>query len=218
MSGFRGWPPEALSFFEGLEADNSKAYWQAHRATYEMAVRGPMEALIEAVEPEFGRAKLFRPNRDTRFSADKSPYKTNVAAAVGGFGTSACYVSLSSDGLMVGVGLHHPSPPQLSAVRAAIADERAGPELEAVVTDLEGAGFELTPDAVKTAPRGFTADHPRIRLLRQREFTLLQAWPPQRWLHTAAALRRVTEAWRAGGPLNQWLDQHAGVAMAEGRR
>jgi uncharacterized protein (DUF2461 family) len=70
---FRGWPAEALEFFDGLAADNSRAYWTAHRDTYEQAVNGPMEELLAELAPEFGGPKLFRPNRDVRFSPDKSP-------------------------------------------------------------------------------------------------------------------------------------------------
>jgi uncharacterized protein (DUF2461 family) len=70
---FTGFPREALAFFAGLEADNSKAYWQANTATYDEAVRGPMEALLAEVAAEFGRGSVFRPYRDTRFSHDESP-------------------------------------------------------------------------------------------------------------------------------------------------
>src|SRR3712207_3723652 len=81
---FAGFPDEALSFYEGLEADNSRAYWADNAEVYDRAVRRPMLALIAAAEPEFGRMKFFRPQRDLRFSADKSPYKTHAGAVTGG--------------------------------------------------------------------------------------------------------------------------------------
>ena len=81
---FRGWKAEALEFFDGLEADNSKAYWQAHKTEYETLVRAPMEALLIELEPEWGEGRVFRPYRDVRFSKDKSPYKTSIAAELGG--------------------------------------------------------------------------------------------------------------------------------------
>src|SRR4030081_427140 len=80
---FNGWPEDFQRFFIGLELDNSKRYFEANRRLYEKAVRGPMEALVASLEPEFGPGKVFRINRDIRFSADKSPYKTNIAATVG---------------------------------------------------------------------------------------------------------------------------------------
>jgi hypothetical protein len=69
---FKGWPDSALHFFEGLEADNSKAYWLDHKEVYERDVRAPMEALLADLRDDFGTARMFRPYRDTRLSSDKS--------------------------------------------------------------------------------------------------------------------------------------------------
>jgi uncharacterized protein (DUF2461 family) len=80
---FCGWPAEALEFCEGLEADNSKAYWTAHKDVYETVVLSPMKAIPAELAPEFGDGKVFRPNRDVRFSADKSPYKTHIRSVIG---------------------------------------------------------------------------------------------------------------------------------------
>ena len=77
---FRGWPAEALEFYEGLEADNSKAYWTSHKAVYQEQVLRPMEELLEDLVSEFGSSKIFRPYRDIRFSNDKTPYKTHIGA------------------------------------------------------------------------------------------------------------------------------------------
>jgi uncharacterized protein (DUF2461 family) len=79
---FRGWPAEALEFYEGLEADNSKAYWNAHKEDYETVVLSPMKAILAELAPEFGDGKVFRPNRDVRFSTDKSPYKTHIGSTI----------------------------------------------------------------------------------------------------------------------------------------
>ena len=98
---FNGWPAEALEFYEGLAADNSKAYWTAHKDSYERDVYAPMAALLAELEPDFGEGKTFRPYRDVRFSADKSPYKTNIGATVGDDG----YVQLDARGLAVGSGM-----------------------------------------------------------------------------------------------------------------
>ncbi len=72
--GFRGWTAEAIEFYEGLEADNSKTYWNENKSVYENLVLRPMTELLDELAPEFGEAKLFRPYRDVRFSADKAPY------------------------------------------------------------------------------------------------------------------------------------------------
>ncbi len=87
---FQGWPEAALDFFEGLEHDNSKAYWTAHRHIYDEAVLGPMTELTEDLGQEFGPVKIFRPYRDIRFSADKSPYRTEAGAIARDLRTSGC--------------------------------------------------------------------------------------------------------------------------------
>src|SRR5204863_7145062 len=94
---FRGWPVEAIEFYEGLEADNSRTYWQEHKDLYERCVLAPMEALLSQVAPEFGPGKIFRPYRDVRFSANKAPYKTAIGATAG-----AHYVQISASGLFAG--------------------------------------------------------------------------------------------------------------------
>lgn len=216
MSGgtFRGWPRAALAFFDGLEADNSRDYWQAHRSTYAEQVRAPMESLVAELAPEFGPATLFRPYRDVRFSADKSPYKTQVAAVLGDTGDGAYYVQLSADGLMTGAGLHVMTADQVARLRSAIDDERTGAALERIVSDLLAAGFEVGGEPLKTAPRGFSKDHPRIRLLRYRSCFVLRMHAPDRWLHSADAAAVVRADWRAARPLVEWLHDHVGPGSA----
>jgi uncharacterized protein (TIGR02453 family) len=204
---FGGWPPEALDWFRGLEADNSRAWFQAHRATYDEAVRGPMEWFLAEVADELGEGKVFRPNRDTRFSKDKTPYKTNVAATVahpGGGGS--WYLSLGKDGLFVGGGAYHPEREQLARIRAAVADGRRGRQLERVVDDLRRDGLALLDErALKTAPKGYAADHPRIALLRLNDFAAGRTEPVRKWLHTPAAKDRILGTWRKVTPLLDWL-------------
>ena len=97
---FSGWPEEALDFYDGLAADNSKSYWTEHKAVYEDKILRPMTELTEELAAEFGEPKIFRPYRDVRFSHDKSPYKTHIGAVIGGTG----YVQLSAEGLGAGAG------------------------------------------------------------------------------------------------------------------
>ena len=123
---FRGWPADAIDFYRGLEADNSKTYWQANKARYDEAVKAPFEALMVELEGEFGPMRLFRPYRDVRFAKDKSPYKTAAAAFGEQEGGSGLYVQLSASGLMVGSGYYHMAPDQLVRFRAALDDARAG--------------------------------------------------------------------------------------------
>ncbi len=204
---FTGWPAEAIEFFEGLEADNSKAYWTEHKATYERCVRAPMEALLAELERAHGEGKIFRPYRDVRFSADKSPYKTNIAATLAGGG----YMSLDADQFGVGTGYYMMARDQLATFRAAVADDDEGPKLEKLVQRLRGKGVEVTAhDTLKTAPRGYSKDHPRIELLRMKGCIAWQAWGVGDWLATPEPVDRVRQFLKAAKPLVTWLDANVG--------
>ncbi len=171
-------------------------------------ILGPMQALMAELAPEFGEGRIFRPYRDTRFSADKSPYKTNIAAH-----NDAGYISLSSDALGVGSGLYMPSPDQLTCFRAAVADERKGVELPGLLKDLRGKRIQVSArETLKSAPRGYASDHPRIELLRYKGLTAWKEWPVGTWLASAASKRRIVEFLRATAPLREWLDQNVGPA------
>ncbi|QFS93726.1 hypothetical protein FIV07_23460 [Mycobacterium sp. THAF192] len=203
---FRGWPIEAVEFYEGLEADNSKVYWQEHKAVYERQVKAPMEELLAELADEFGEGRLFRPYRDVRFSADKTPYKTTCAATLG-----SGYVAFSADGLSVGSGLYMPEPAALTRFRAAVDADDTGAELAAIVADLHRAGYQtMAHEVLKTAPRGFPKDHPRIELLRHKGIAMMKSWPVGAWLGTRKAKDRVVTALRAAAPLNEWLNRHVG--------
>jgi uncharacterized protein (TIGR02453 family) len=206
---FSGFGKGATGFYDELAANNSREWWLANKARYEDEIRRPMEQLLEDVAAEFGEAKVFRPNRDTRFSKDKSPYKTNIAAVIHGDAGGSVYVSLGADGLHVGGGAYHPERPQLAHLREAIDDDRSGKELERIAADLRAAKADVTAhDILKTAPRGYPADHPRIDLLRMAGVIGIWQHRPGAWLHTAKAKDRVVDGWRALGPLNDWLAQH----------
>ena len=203
---FRGWPIEAVEFYEGLEADNSKVFWQEHKTVYERQVKAPMEELLAELADEFGEGKLFRPYRDVRFSADKTPYKTTCAATLG-----RGYVAFSADGLSVGSGLYMPEPAALTRFRAAVDADDTGAELAAIVADLHRAGYQtMAHEVLKTAPRGFPKDHPRIELLRHKGIAMMKSWPVGAWLGTRKAKDRVVTALRAAAPLNEWLARHVG--------
>jgi uncharacterized protein (TIGR02453 family) len=203
---FQGWPESALAFYEGLEADNSKAYWQDHKDVYERSVKAPMEALLSELAGEFGESKLFRPYRDTRFSRDKSPYKTAMAARVGDG-----YVQLSADGLLAGAGTYHMAPDQLARFRAAVAADKPGKKLQSVVDVLRKTGLDVhAMETLKTAPKGYPKEHPRIELLRMKGLVVSRSWEPAAWLSTAAPKKRVAELFHAAKPMLAWLDANVG--------
>jgi uncharacterized protein (TIGR02453 family) len=206
---FEGWPAEALEFYEGLAADNSKSYWLAHKDVYESCVLAPMRELVAEVEPEQGESKIFRPYRDVRFSKDKSPYKTEIAAV---FGDS--YVRLSADGLGAGRGMHEMAADQLDRYRSAVAAEATGAALAQVVAvlrkrDIGAQGHQ----ELKRVPSGYPADHPRADLLRQKGLYAWQHWPVEPWLGTPAARTVVADFLAAAAPLSEWLAHHVGRSV-----
>jgi len=204
---FSGWPEEALDFYDGLTADNTKTYWTGHKALYEEKVLGPMTELTEELAAEFGEPKLFRPYRDVRFSADKTPYKTHIGAVLGGTG----YVQLSAEGLAAGAGMWQLSPEQLARYRTAVASDRLGPELERIVAGIEQAGHQVRGrDVLKSAPRGYPVDHPRIDLLRNKGLTVWRQWPVEPWLETADAKDQLISFFRTALPLTSWLTDNVG--------
>lgn len=186
--------------------DNTKTFWTEHKEFYEVSILGPMQDLLAELAAEFGEGRIFRPYRDTRFSADKSPYKTTIAAHI-----PAGYVSLSSDVLGVGSGLYMPSPAQLERYRAAVADEDRGPELVALVDELRQRHIGVNAHQIlRTAPRGYAKDHPRIDLLRHKGLTAWKEWPVGTWLGTATPKRRLAAVLRATAPLRTWLHSNVG--------
>ena len=208
---FEGFPEEALLFYEGLEADNTKAYWTDHRGVYDRAVKAPLEALLADLAPEFGTAKVFRPYRDVRFSKDKTPYKTHAAAVVEGDGS--LYVQLGADGLYVGGGYWHTATDQAQRLRAAVDDDLSGRRLVEVLDGL--AGWEVIGERLKRLPKPYGPDHPRADLLHHKGLAAGLRFEPAEWLHTPVCGARVAEAWRQVVPLNAWLAQHVGPTREE---
>jgi uncharacterized protein (TIGR02453 family) len=211
---FKGWKVEALEFFDGLEVENTKAYWTRNKDTYENLVRAPMEELLVELAPQFGEGKIFRPYRDVRFSADKSPYKTNIAAVV-----RDGYIQLSAEGLGAGSGMWEMAPDQLERYRAAVDADRTGKALEGIAADMESAGYGVHGHGeLKTAPKGYPKDHPRVALLRYKGLTAWKSWPPAPWLGTAKAKDRIVAFLEASKPLNTWLKKNVGDSAMPGSR
>lgn len=207
---FTGIPSAALDFYDDLEIDNTRSFWTAHRDVYESAVRAPMLALAAALEPEFGAAKVFRPYRDVRFAKDKTPYKTHQGVFVPRGPATGWYVEVAAPGVRVGVGFYEASGPRLARIREAIADDRRGRDLERLLAALTADGWEVGGDRLKTSPRGYDADHPRIALLRHRSMTLGKTYGFEPFIHSPELLDRVRADWRAASSFVEWVCDNAG--------
>lgn len=212
---FTGWPVEAIEFFEQLEDDNTKAFWTDNLQIYEESVRAPMTELLTELEKQFGEGKIFRPYRDVRFSKNKAPYKTNIAARMEKGG----YVSLSADGFSTGTGYYMMAKDQLARFRSAVDDNTKGRQLERAVAKIRAAEIEVTShDSLKTAPRGYDTDHPRIELLRMKGCVAWRQWDVGAWLDTDEAKERVIAVMNAAKPLVKWLDTNVGPSELPNNR
>jgi uncharacterized protein (TIGR02453 family) len=209
VAEFTGFPEAALDFYDDLEIDNTKTFWTAHKDVYEQAVKTPMTALVTALEPEFGEAKVFRPYRDVRFAKDKTPYKTNQGAWVARGPSTGWYVEVAAPGVRVGAGVYDASSDRLAKIRAAIDDSRRGRQLEKILAKLETGGWEVRGDKLKTTPRGYDGSHPRIELLRHRSLTVGKSYGFEPVIHTPDLLDQVRADWRAAAPLVDWIVDNA---------
>ena len=212
---FQGFPAAAFEFYEGLEADNTKVFWQANRATFETCVKAPMEALCAELaddEPTDASFHLFRPYNDMRFAKDRPPYKTAPGRVPRDRrrGRPVRPPRRGRDAgrrrlLLDGQGPAGPLPRRPST------PTHTGTEVAEIVAGLAAAGYSIgAMDELKSAPRGYPKDHPRIELLRRKGLMASRSWPPARWMRTAEAAAEVREALAGTAPLCAWLDAHVG--------
>ena len=204
---FSGFPAQAFEFYVGLAADNSRQYWAANRDVYESSVRAPLRALLDDLAGEFcsGPVSVFRPNRDTRFSADKSPYKTQQGAFAEVADGVGFHLQLDAGGLLVSGGFHAHGAAQTASFRAAVTAPASGELLAAITAELVSSGFTLDGEQVGTRPRGVPADHPRLDLVRRKWLTAQRRHPPSPELASRAAAELVRLDWAALVPLVSWV-------------
>jgi uncharacterized protein (TIGR02453 family) len=189
--------------------DNTRGYWEKHKDVYTESVKAPMAALCAALAPEFGDAKVFRPYRDVRFAKDKTPYKTHQGAFVPAGPATGWYVEVSARGVRTGAGFYEASSPRLASIRAAIDDDRRGQELERLLAGLKADGWDVGGERLKTTPRGYSADHPRIELLRHKSMTVGRSHGFEPVVHTRELLDVVRDDWRELRPFVEWVAQNA---------
>jgi uncharacterized protein (TIGR02453 family) len=208
-----GFGPAATQFFEDLEDQNTREFWLAHKAVFEREVREPMAALLDSLPEKYQPFKVFRMNRDIRFSADKSPYKTTHGAAHGLPG-AVHYLHLDASGFMVACGSYMMPPDELERYRQAVAEDSSGEELSEILAALRRRrSLRLGPggaEPLKTAPRGFPRDHPRGDLLRQKGVIAMRTRPGSE-LQNGTKLRSfVVETFEMCADLTDWLKRFVG--------
>jgi uncharacterized protein (TIGR02453 family) len=198
---------DSRSFFALLAANNSRAWMQGVKAEYETLVAQPFAALLQTLPNRHQPLKTFRLVRDTRFSADKSPYKLMLGAAHERPAGSVEYVHVDAEGVLAAVGHYVMTPPQLSAFREALQAERSGVAFEKMVRGLDNAGFGLDPGGatpLRSAPRGIDPQHPRVEWLRWKGCVAMQRWSASA---TNADPHAIAQFFGTAQPLLTWLDR-----------
>ncbi len=228
--GFAGFPPETLPFLRNLSTHNNRDWFQANKEIYEQKVKEPMTELVLALgyamqgfAPEMvvdPRRTMFRIYRDTRFSKDKSPYKTHIAAVfwpqrLQRHQGAALYFHISPEEVLIAGGIYMPMPPDLRAIRQYIAGH--APELRKIITGktFKNEFGEMTGEQTKRSPREFAADHPAGDLLRYKQFLVSITEPPE-FAESPRLFSRIVKAFIAVMPLIRYLNTPLGVTLRMG--
>lgn len=209
MATFQGIPAGAFGFYAELQDNNSRQWWLEHKDSYQSLVRDPLTALLEELEPRFGPGRIFRPNRDIRFSLDKSPYKTAQGAFASTQEGVGYYLQVSAEGLLVGAGYHSHSSAQLARYRNSVDASGTGESLRHIVDAAAAAGFAVEGEKLKTVPRGYARDHPRAELLKHKSLAASIDMGQPGWLDSPAAVPEISRLWDELRPLVDWVSRHA---------
>src|SRR5215217_7306574 len=209
MTTFQGIPAGAFEFYQELQENNTREWWQENKDRYQTLVREPFIALLAELEPRFGPGKIFRPNRDIRFSQDKSPYKTAQGAFASIQEGVGYYLQISAEGLLVGGGYHSHTPAQLARYRNSVDASGTGESLRHIVEAVGAAGFLVEGEKLKTVPRGYPQDHPRAELLKHKSLSAATDLGQPDWLATPAAVQEIAALWDELRPLVDWVGRHA---------
>jgi uncharacterized protein (TIGR02453 family) len=220
-SGVYVFPEEGLRFLRRLKRNNNREWFQAHKSIYEQSVKQPMSNLIAALAEDFRKfapemvaspkSSAYRIYRDTRFSRDKSPYKTHTAAVfpragLGKHESASFYLHISVSELLIGGGLYMPLPQDLAEVRRKIADEpQAFLEIVSSRRFLTLFG-SVDGERLSRVPRGFAVSHPAVDYLKHKQFLVGRRFPVA-MATTPAFYPAVLETFKAMLPFVRFLNE-----------
>ena len=218
---FSGFPKEGLRFLRSLKRNNNREWFQEHKGIYEESLKRPMADLIALMAAEFQRfapemvaspkASAYRIYRDTRFTKDKSPYKTYIAAVFPRAGLrkhegAGFYLHISPSELLVGGGLYMPSPEDLNAVRQKIADDPVSFRQIVDSRQFRKLFESVDGERLTRVPRGFSAAHPAADYLKLKQFLVGRKFPAT-VATTASFYGIVVETFRAMLPFVRFLNE-----------
>ncbi len=220
VDGFSRFPEGTLKFLRGIRKNNTKAWFDAHRADYDEFYVAAGKAFVEGAGSRLSKlvpgivaaakinGSIFRINRDVRFSNDKRPYKDHLDFAFWEgekkASSSSFFFRVSPDGVFVGTGFHQGCPEHQKALRAAVADDRTGKALATVTQKLRKAGYELEGKHYKRFPRGFPDDGPAAEFLLHNALYVVSEDKPK-VACSPGLLDMCVKHWKAAVPLHRWL-------------
>ena len=222
MSSFEGFSQELITFFEDLKKNNRKEWFDSHRKDYDRFVMEPARAFVldmgerlRMIAPDIQAVpkvnqSLFRINRDTRFSKDKSPYKTNLGIWFweGNRKRMECsgfYFHFGDGKMMLGTGMHMFSPEHLKAYREAVVDEKLGKKLAKAAESVSGKGYLIGVKHYKRVPRGLDPGHERADFLLHKGLTAMKEEKVPNAFFSSAIIDYAFSSFKDMSPIHQWL-------------
>lgn len=227
--GFSGFPAEGLRFLKSLKRNNRRDWFQPRKEIYESALKRPMTELVEAINADLAKVApgyvtetkkaIFRIYRDTRFSHDKTPYKTHIAAVFGKRGAPGhrggmLYFHVSPVEVEIAGGIYHPEPEELRQLRVHLSDNHL--ELRRILANkrLRSVLGQLRGEETSRLPKGFAPDHPAQDFLRKKDLILDVTLPQERALGPEL-LREITSRFRLMLPFVEFLNRPLKTAPAK---
>ncbi|MEX1276639.1 MAG: DUF2461 domain-containing protein [Bacteroidota bacterium] len=222
---FDGFSKKTITFLKNLRKNNNRPWFEKHKEEFERDVKLPMQSMIVALQPHFHRfapevevhpkRSLFRIYRDIRFSKDKSPYKTHVAAhfvmrgEAKGTEGSGYYFHIEPGQVFVGVGIYMPQSDQLKKIRKALAGKP-----DQFLSIVQESSFRrmfgmLEGEKLRRVPQGYEPDHPMAEWLKFKQFFVSVEWPESK-CYKAAFVKEVATVFEKAAPLVKFLTEAGG--------
>lgn len=226
MARFPGFPPQTLQFLRRLEKNNNREWFQAHKDDYETFVKAPMHELVTAVGADLEKfasgfqtdpkKAIYRIYRDIRFSNDKRPYKTHIAATFFPKGAekhaaAGYYFHIAPKEIFLGGGVYMPGPRTLYAIRKRLSREAASYRKLTGAAAFKRLLGEVQGERLKRPPKGFSPDDPAVDLLLGKQFLAAAQLPPD-VAETPQLQTEVSKRFEALHPWIDWLNEAIAAA------
>jgi len=206
LNQFHGFGPGLVDFYLALEQHNNREWFQANRARYEAEIGSPLKALAQELESQYPPVKVFRPFRNTRFWPELPPLNEHASLVANAGDVAILYLRIDADGMLITGGSHQLDRAQISHFRSIVATDKGAARVRSLLAEAAAAGFSISEEfSLKTAPRGYSRDHPHIDLLRLRSLSLGRHYSPGPWLATRESLDLIASGWQTMMPWVRWL-------------